>query len=193
VEGICEHGNELSGFIKCWEFLEYLHNWRLLKKGSAPWVSDAFRETNVARKCEIKRISLGATWESKWSSGYWRVRGSSWTRSRMISLCPPWDFHRLGLWHGSIQGFVLPEFLTNQYPGVHMLHHLAWICSSFSRVSWKNSYSFLWIYSITFLSTWKHLIAKRKFPPHYTDLRHSYMLAASYIRAFLNLSKQKFL
>jgi hypothetical protein len=25
-----------SGSIKCWEVLEQLHNWRLLKKGSAP-------------------------------------------------------------------------------------------------------------------------------------------------------------
>jgi hypothetical protein len=31
-----EHGNEPSGSIKCWEALEYLHNWRLLRKGSAP-------------------------------------------------------------------------------------------------------------------------------------------------------------
>jgi hypothetical protein len=36
VEGSCEHDNEPSGFIKCWEFLEWLHNWQLLKKGSAP-------------------------------------------------------------------------------------------------------------------------------------------------------------
>jgi hypothetical protein len=26
----------LSGFMKCWEVLEWLHNWRFLKKGSAP-------------------------------------------------------------------------------------------------------------------------------------------------------------
>jgi hypothetical protein len=32
----CEHGNELSSSIKCWEVLEWLHNWRLLKKVSAP-------------------------------------------------------------------------------------------------------------------------------------------------------------
>jgi hypothetical protein len=25
-----------SGSMKCWEVLEELHNWRLLKKGSAP-------------------------------------------------------------------------------------------------------------------------------------------------------------
>jgi hypothetical protein len=35
VEGSCEHGNEPSGSINCWEVLEWLHNWRLLKKGSA--------------------------------------------------------------------------------------------------------------------------------------------------------------
>jgi hypothetical protein len=30
-----EHVNETSGSIKCWEVLEWLHNWRFLKKGSA--------------------------------------------------------------------------------------------------------------------------------------------------------------
>jgi hypothetical protein len=40
VEGSCEHGNGPSGSIKRWEVLEWLHNWRLLKKGSASWVSD---------------------------------------------------------------------------------------------------------------------------------------------------------
>jgi hypothetical protein len=39
VEGSCEHGIEPSGSIKCWEVLEWLHNWRLLKKGSAAEVS----------------------------------------------------------------------------------------------------------------------------------------------------------
>jgi hypothetical protein len=36
LEGSCEHCNEPSGSIKCWEVLEWLHIWRLLKKGSAP-------------------------------------------------------------------------------------------------------------------------------------------------------------
>jgi hypothetical protein len=36
VEHLCEHGDEPSGFIKCWEVLEWLHNWQLLKKGAAP-------------------------------------------------------------------------------------------------------------------------------------------------------------
>jgi hypothetical protein len=39
VEGLCERGDEPPGSIKCWEVLEQLHNWQLLKKGSAPWVS----------------------------------------------------------------------------------------------------------------------------------------------------------
>jgi hypothetical protein len=36
VEGSCEHGIEPSGSIKCWEVLEWMRDWRLLKKGSAP-------------------------------------------------------------------------------------------------------------------------------------------------------------
>jgi hypothetical protein len=40
VEGSCEHGNEPSGSIKRWEILEWLHNWQLLKKGSAQWMSE---------------------------------------------------------------------------------------------------------------------------------------------------------
>jgi hypothetical protein len=36
VEGSCEHGNEPSGCIKCWENFEYLRDLLLFKKGSAP-------------------------------------------------------------------------------------------------------------------------------------------------------------
>jgi hypothetical protein len=32
----CEHGNELSGSIKCWGFIGWLSNCWLLKKYSAP-------------------------------------------------------------------------------------------------------------------------------------------------------------
>jgi hypothetical protein len=35
----CKHGNEPSGSLKYWELLEWLHNWRLLKEGSAAQVS----------------------------------------------------------------------------------------------------------------------------------------------------------
>jgi hypothetical protein len=31
VKGSCEHGIDPSGSIKCWEVLEGLHNWRLLR------------------------------------------------------------------------------------------------------------------------------------------------------------------
>jgi hypothetical protein len=36
VEGSCEGGNEPWDSIKRWEILEWLHNWHLLKKASAP-------------------------------------------------------------------------------------------------------------------------------------------------------------
>jgi hypothetical protein len=36
VAGTSEHGNEPSGYIKCWEILELLTDWRLRRKGSAP-------------------------------------------------------------------------------------------------------------------------------------------------------------
>jgi hypothetical protein len=37
VEDYFEDGDEHSGSIKCWEILEWLRNWQLLKKGPAPW------------------------------------------------------------------------------------------------------------------------------------------------------------
>jgi hypothetical protein len=35
----CEHGDETLGFLKCWEVPEWLDNFQLLRKGSAPQVS----------------------------------------------------------------------------------------------------------------------------------------------------------
>jgi hypothetical protein len=32
-----KHGNEPSGSLKFWEIVEWLNDWRLLKKGSAHW------------------------------------------------------------------------------------------------------------------------------------------------------------
>jgi hypothetical protein len=34
--GLNRSGNEPSGSIECWEVVEWLHNWQLLKKGLAP-------------------------------------------------------------------------------------------------------------------------------------------------------------
>jgi hypothetical protein len=39
VEGSCEQGNEPSCFIKGWEFLEWLRNWRLLRRSQLHGVS----------------------------------------------------------------------------------------------------------------------------------------------------------
>jgi hypothetical protein len=44
VEGPCGHGNEPSGFIKCWKILEWLRNWQLLKY-TAPWSYIPFQFT----------------------------------------------------------------------------------------------------------------------------------------------------
>ena len=38
MAGACEYGDELSGSIKCGEFLDQLKTgWLLIKKDSAPW------------------------------------------------------------------------------------------------------------------------------------------------------------
>jgi hypothetical protein len=37
VAGTCECDNENSGSIKCGEFLDWLRNCQLLRKGSAAW------------------------------------------------------------------------------------------------------------------------------------------------------------
>jgi hypothetical protein len=37
VEGVCECGNEPSGFLRCGEFLDQLRSCYILKKDSAVW------------------------------------------------------------------------------------------------------------------------------------------------------------
>jgi hypothetical protein len=36
LKNSCEYGVKPSGTINCWEVLEWLHNWQLLNKDSAP-------------------------------------------------------------------------------------------------------------------------------------------------------------
>jgi hypothetical protein len=55
VKGSCEHGNEPTGSIKCWEVLEWLLNWWLLKKGSAP-----LSECHVVRSQKIDNLITAA-------------------------------------------------------------------------------------------------------------------------------------
>jgi hypothetical protein len=69
VEGSCEHGNESSVSIKCWEVLELLHNWKLLKKCTAPWVCEwvsacaSLRDRYLYRLCIDKCVSYNAVSE----------------------------------------------------------------------------------------------------------------------------------
>jgi hypothetical protein len=57
VEGSFEHGNEHSGYIKCWKVLEWLHNWRFLKKGIAP-----LSYLGMIVKCNILKMKAAYDW-----------------------------------------------------------------------------------------------------------------------------------
>jgi hypothetical protein len=63
VAGSCEHGKEPSGSIKCWEILERLSDWRLLKKGSTSWSSLVI--TNLLCRCYLhcREVLKGAKCE----------------------------------------------------------------------------------------------------------------------------------
>jgi hypothetical protein len=37
VKGICEHGNNISGFVKCCECFELPSNWKVLRKALVSW------------------------------------------------------------------------------------------------------------------------------------------------------------
>jgi hypothetical protein len=55
VEGACERGNEPSGSITRWEVLEWLHNWQLPKKGSAPRVSEVKMQRNLLLEYHLQQ------------------------------------------------------------------------------------------------------------------------------------------
>jgi hypothetical protein len=63
LAGSYEHDNEPLGFITCWDVLEWLHNWELLKKGSDP--SSYLR---FLKKRSIVRNALGSTLCRAWNS-----------------------------------------------------------------------------------------------------------------------------
>jgi hypothetical protein len=52
TEDSCECGNERSGSITCWEAVEQLSHWRLLKKYSVPW------SQSVRKICGHSRVAL---------------------------------------------------------------------------------------------------------------------------------------
>jgi hypothetical protein len=45
----CEHNNEPSGSVKCWEFLEWLRNYWLFKKDSALWSQVIYHQMMTSR------------------------------------------------------------------------------------------------------------------------------------------------
>jgi hypothetical protein len=71
VKGSCEHGDEPLDSIKCWEVLEWLHNWQLLKKGTVytvcrtPWTGDQAvarpQPTHRTAQTQNKRIQTSMT------------------------------------------------------------------------------------------------------------------------------------
>jgi hypothetical protein len=58
VEGFCEHGNELSDSIKCLEILEWLSDWRLLKKAQLRGVSYIRSEEQGGRSKETEKTNF---------------------------------------------------------------------------------------------------------------------------------------
>jgi hypothetical protein len=73
VEGSWERGNEPSVSIKRWEVLEWLRNWQLLKKGSAPSVSERVNETS---HCLIFPMLFSLSLQSKYSPQHFVLKHS---------------------------------------------------------------------------------------------------------------------
>jgi hypothetical protein len=108
VEGSCEHGNEPSGSIKCWEFLEWLYNWQLLKDCWAPWVSEAWNfNVKFLRASTPELITLySVQCDSRYNP--WRTLSfiHSFIRSFIIHQCLCSPLLGLGLF------FRFPNFFT---------------------------------------------------------------------------------
>jgi hypothetical protein len=52
--GSCEHGNELTGCIKNWAILEWLGDWRILKK--AQLHGDRFTVQNIVSEFKNEKV-----------------------------------------------------------------------------------------------------------------------------------------
>jgi hypothetical protein len=83
VEGSREHGDEPPGSIKCWEVLEWLQNWQLLKKGSAPWVSEMNKYGNKGEWTLVTESSGGGNMGS--------LRSTSMHLMELLPAWTPWD------------------------------------------------------------------------------------------------------
>jgi hypothetical protein len=68
VEGCCEHGNEPSGSIKCWEVLEKLHSWR------------RFYAVPITKKVNVLTASISQLIAAEYSAEYTHNYESALTR-----------------------------------------------------------------------------------------------------------------
>jgi hypothetical protein len=154
VEGSCEHGNEPSGSIKCWEFLEWLHNWQLLKKGSAPWVSEWVR-TPWTRQISIRCSGRHSKWVPLECKSRTLPLQQHVTQKSMRSQHET-EFVRIGwmeLTHScAVAGDTEPLDSLQQY----QLHHIYWLHHLTQSVLERNSsqimynaLSFAWLYGLT--------------------------------------------
>jgi hypothetical protein len=74
--------------MKCWKFLELLHNWQLLKRGSAAWVSDEYVTLQeVCSKikegtsgCLLKFAGIGQNCKQNFD------KGTFWKRAALAQL-----------------------------------------------------------------------------------------------------------
>jgi hypothetical protein len=68
--GSYEYSNVVFGSIKCWEVLERLHKWHLLKKGSAPWSYLGGSSESLSKESvEVYGIYVNDSNKSKFDSG----------------------------------------------------------------------------------------------------------------------------
>ena len=49
-----EHGNELSGSIKCGEFLKEVRNYHLLKENPTPWSCELLYSVNIMLRAVLR-------------------------------------------------------------------------------------------------------------------------------------------
>jgi hypothetical protein len=93
--GSCQQGNESSGFIKCWEILDYLSDCWLLENVSAPWSQLMFATTGIrvqawwefSFRCGTRKSSQSIRWIS---SGRYSEGSESRQTSKIWSWAP-WD------------------------------------------------------------------------------------------------------
>jgi hypothetical protein len=72
----CEHGNETSGSVTFWEFLQ-LRNYQLHKDYSAPWnyvkfIARAVKTTKVQHEEKLRGFGPQANYADQATAAFWR-------------------------------------------------------------------------------------------------------------------------